>query len=107
MPCTALHLYLSPCERIKITGRLRSRLGKERALPSRDREGVGAVYPNCDVQFGQRVAGIGIIVWQNGHSFVVGDAGAGWRFIRFACFTTIKIINATIRKSTTVLMNSP
>ena len=34
-------------------------------------------YPSCDVQFGQRTARIGMTVPQNGHSLVVGVAGAG------------------------------
>ncbi len=36
------------------------------------------------MQFGQRVAAIGMVVWQNGHSLVVGSAGAGARFILLA-----------------------
>jgi hypothetical protein len=60
-----------------------------------------------DVQFGQRVAGIGIWVKQNGHSLVVGAAGAGARFIRFICFTIRKITNAMMTKSIIVLMNTP
>jgi hypothetical protein len=38
------------------------------------------------VQFGQRVAAIGMVVWQYWHSLVVGSAGAGARFSLLAAW---------------------
>ena len=60
-----------------------------------------------DVQCGHRFALSGMAEVQNGHSFVVTGAGASARFSRFICLTTMKMAKATIRKSTTVLRNTP
>ena len=56
-------------------------------------------YFNSDVQFGQRVALMEIVLKQYGQSLVVGSAGAGAFFNLFAIFTMRKITKAMIRKS--------
>ena len=63
---------------------------------------------SADVHAGQRLAASGIAVQHCGHSLV--DTGGRRRargMNRFTCFTMMKITNATIRNSITVLMNSP
>ncbi len=64
---------------------------------------------SSEVQCGQRVALMGMLKRQYEHSLVEGAAGAGfgWRCILLICRTSKKIANATIRKSITVLRNSP
>jgi hypothetical protein len=59
------------------------------------------------VQFGHRVALIGIAVKQNGHSLVDGGAGGGTCLNRLICLTNKNITKATIRKSIIVLINIP
>jgi len=59
------------------------------------------------VQFGQRVALIGMVVKQCGHSFVVGSAGAGCGFIRFIVRTIRKMTKATMMKSMMVVRKMP
>ncbi len=56
---------------------------------------------NSDVQFGQRVALMEMVLMQCGHSLVVGSAGAGAFFMLLADLTMRKITKAMIRKSTT------
>src|ERR1017187_3536345 len=64
-----------------------------------------------EVQWGQRVALIGMVEKQRGHSFVVGSAATGACssrcFMVFIALMTRKIQNATMRKSMIVLMNEP
>ena len=64
---------------------------------------------SCEVQYGQRVAGMGMAVQQKAQSFVVGAAGgaAGLRWSLLACRMMMKITNAMIRKLTTVFTNWP
>ncbi len=64
---------------------------------------------SCDVQFGRRVALIGMLEQQKEQSLVVGAAGgsSSFRFSRFIALTTRKIAKAMIMKSITVLMKSP
>ena len=59
-----------------------------------------------DVQWPQRVALIGTGVQQYGQSLVVG-AATSFFFSRLICLITRKIAKATMRKSSTVLMNAP
>ena len=70
-----------------------------------DRNNPG--YFTSEVQCPQRVAVNGIFSWQNGQSFVDGGGGASVRFKRLTCLITRNTANATIVKSTTVLMNAP
>ena len=58
--------------------------------------------PNSDVQCGQRVALIGMVVKQCGHSLVVGSAGGGAFLVALAALTIMKITKAILRKSFTV-----
>src|ERR1035437_4494434 len=77
---------------------------------SRSLVGNRLLQASCEVQCGQRVAGIGIGWQQNLQSFVVGAAGAagaGRHCRLLAVFTTRKITNATMRKLITVLRNCP
>ena len=62
-----------------------------------------------EVQLGQRVAPIGMIVLQNGQSFVVTSAGASSLVSRilFTAFTIMKITNAIIMKLIMVMINAP
>ena len=60
---------------------------------------------NSDVHCGQRVAFKGMLIVHRGQSLVDG-AGAGL-LNRFACFTSRKIANATIKKLITVFKNAP
>ena len=62
---------------------------------------------NCEVQLGQRFAGMGIAVEQKGQSLVVGAAATGARCNLFAVRTTRKMTNATIRKLMIVFRNCP
>jgi PPM family protein phosphatase len=64
-------------------------------------------YLSSDVQCPQRVALIGMLIWQYGQSFVVGAAATTGFFSRFIALMTTKMAKATIRKSITVLMNTP
>lgn len=67
-----------------------------------------SAQPSCDVQWGQRVALSGIADWQKGHGFVVASAGgSGFLVNRLTCLMTMKMQNATMRKSSTLLMNLP
>jgi hypothetical protein len=64
------------------------------------------VQASCEVQCGQRFAGIGIAVAQYTQSFVVGAASAGfWNLL--AVRTTRNMVNATMMKLITVLRNCP
>src|SRR5574341_1989975 len=64
---------------------------------------------NSDVQCGHRSALMAILEQQYGQSLVVGTAGAGagCRFNRFTWRMSRKMAKATMRKSITVLRNSP
>ena len=53
---------------------------------------------NSVVQCGQRVALIGMVIWQAGQSLVMGAASAVGRFILFTALTTRKMQNATMMK---------
>jgi hypothetical protein len=66
-----------------------------------------AYYFRSEVQFGQRVALIGIAEQQKPHSLVLAGAASGAFLIRFTCFTIKNITKATIRKSRTVLRKIP
>src|ERR1035437_4710604 len=64
-----------------------------------------------EVQCGQRVALIGIVEKQRGHSLVVGSTAAGACssrcFMVFIALMIRKMQNATIMKSMITLMNEP
>ena len=61
-----------------------------------------------DVQFGQRVARIGMLVQHFGQSLVVGSFGvSSLRVMRFIALMTMKMHAATMTKSSTVLRNWP
>ena len=62
---------------------------------------------NSDVQFGQRVALMGIAVKQNEHSFVEGSGAGGSFLTLFTFFITRKTEKATMRKLIMVLINTP
>src|SRR5690242_20636182 len=64
-------------------------------------------YFISDVQFGQRVALIGMTLKQYGQSFVVGSAGGGAFFRLLKPLMIRKITKATITKSITVCRNTP
>ncbi len=59
------------------------------------------------MQLGQRVAGIGIWLLQNGHSFVVGAGVSFGLRNRITAFTMRNITRAMMRKLISVLMNAP
>ena len=59
------------------------------------------------MQDGQRDAFNGIVEKQNGHSFVFGTTAEGLALKRLICRTSKKTTKATIRKSITLLINSP
>ena len=68
------------------------------------------IYLSSEVQLGQRVALIEMVLKQCGHSFVVGSAagaGAGFFLAALAALTIMKMTKAMIRKSMTVWTNSP
>ena len=73
--------------------------------------GYGAsAWPACEsslVQWGQRVALIGIVIAQAGHSFETGAAVGVGRFILFTPLTMMKIAKATIRKFINSVMKLP
>jgi len=76
-----------------------------RALGAKPAPGIDPFRPayfaatTGDVQFGQRLALIGIVEQHSGHSFVVGSAAGGPFFSRFICLTTKKMAKATMAKS--------
>lgn len=86
-------------------------MNPELRFPSRPDfyEWAGCVPSSMEVQFGQRVALIGMDVMQCGHSFVVtsGLTSACLRLKWFSCLMTIKIEKAMIKKSIMLLMNKP
>ena len=59
------------------------------------------------VQWGQRVALIGIVIAQAGQSFEAAGAPGAARFILFIALTTRKMQNAMIRKLITSVMKFP
>jgi hypothetical protein len=84
--------------------------GRQRALPAF--ECLPVTYFTSEVQCGQRVALIGIVEKQRGHSLVVGSAGAAGAcssrcFSEFIALIIRKIQNATMMKSIVTLMNEP
>ena len=63
---------------------------------------------SAEVQFGQRVALIAIVLMQKGHSFVVSSAAAGFSICSlFKLLMSRKTAKATMRKLITELINSP
>ena len=64
-------------------------------------------YFNSDVQCGQRVALMEMMLKQCGHSFMTGSATGSGFFILFAAFTIRKITMAIRRKSMMVCTNAP
>src|SRR5512139_145166 len=91
------------------TPRVTRKPRRSSTLPLRLPDPQRMAAQSCEVQFGQRLAGMGMAVQQKGHSFVVGAAaGAGAsRFILFMPRITRKIAKATIRKLMMVLTNTP
>src|SRR5581483_12527190 len=68
---------------------------------------VGHAARSSAVHCGHRVARNGIVDVQYGHSFVVGDAGAGALFSRLIWRTSMKTTKETITKLITVFTNMP
>jgi hypothetical protein len=67
---------------------------------------VRATVDISDVQCGQRVALIGIVIEQNGHSFETGS-GPGDFLKLLIARTKRKMQNATMRKLTTSVTKAP
>ena len=59
---------------------------------------LGCVPPSSVVHSGHRLALIGIVFVQAGHSFETFSAPGAGRFSLFAAFTIMKIANATMKK---------
>src|SRR6266478_2797065 len=71
---------------------------------------AGRCYLSCDVQCGQRVALSGMSDRQYSHNLVDGagvGSAASLRCSVFMALTAMKMQNATMRKSITVLINEP
>src|SRR5579862_1011024 len=78
---------------------------QRRNFPQASRSSFYAV--SCDVQFGQRLAAIGIAVAQYEQSLVFGAAAGAGLFQRFTIRMSRKIAKATIRKSMMLFRNTP
>ncbi len=73
----------------------------------------GRYYASSDVQFGQRTAFTGMLVWQKGHSFSVGSVGSSFldfeepSFRFWMTFTSRNTQKAMMTKFRMVVMKLP
>ena len=64
-------------------------------------------YSTTAVEFGHRLAGIGIGSVHSGHALVVCVAGAGFAYSRVTTRTSMNTDAAMIKNAMTLLMNDP